>query len=87
MKALERDIIKARSGKNGGISFYTSLVSICYMNIGITPLNIGEMSYACISDLIRVYQEKEKYELDVKALLAGADSKKIKPKYWIRNSD
>jgi hypothetical protein len=57
------------------------------MGIGITPLNIGEMSYASIQPILRMRQEKEKYELDVKTLLAGGDSKKIKPKYWIRNSD
>jgi hypothetical protein len=33
------------------------------------------------------YQGKEKYQLDVDSLLAGADSKKIKPEYWIRNLD
>ena len=31
--------------------------------------------------------DKEKYMIDVKSILAGADSKKIKPKYWIRNYD
>jgi hypothetical protein len=55
------------------------------MGLGITPLNIGEMSYAAVGILIRTYQEKEKYETDVRSLQAGADSKKIKPKYWIRN--
>ena len=29
----------------------------------------------------------EKYDIDIRSLLAGADSKKVKPKYWIRNSD
>jgi hypothetical protein len=57
------------------------------MGLGITPLNIGEMSYASMGELVRTYQEKEKYDLDVRSLLAGADSKKIKPKYWIRNTD
>jgi hypothetical protein len=32
-----------------------------------------------------IYQEQEKYRLDIESLLAGADSKKVKPKYWIRN--
>ena len=86
-KARERDRIKARQGNKSGITLDTILVSICCMGLGITPLNIGEMSYASISELIRVYQDKEKYDLDVRSLLAGADSKKIKPKYWIRNTD
>ena len=55
------------------------------MGFGLNPLNIGEISYASVPVLIRFYQEKDKYETDVKSLLAGADSKKVKPKYWIRN--
>ena len=82
-KARYRDRIKAKQDK--GIGFSTSLTSICCMGIGITPLNVGELSYAAVSELIRRYQEKEKYETDISSLLAGADSKKVKPKYWIRN--
>ena len=87
-KARERDRIKAKKGVQGkGISLEAVLVSICCMGIGITPLNIGEMSYASINMIMTAYQNKEKYDLDIRALLAGADSKKIKPKYWIRNTD
>lgn len=87
-KAKERDMIKKlKGGQNGGVSFDMILVAICCMGIGLTPLNIGEMSYAAVPTLMKVYQEKEKYDLDVRSLLAGADSKKIKPKYWIRNLD
>lgn len=86
-KARERDRIKAKKGSSGGISFSTSLVAICCMGIGITPLNIGEMSYASIGPIMNMMQNKEKYEIDIRSLLAGADSKKIKPKYWIRNLD
>ena len=68
-----------------GISLETIMTSICCMGIGITPLNIGEMSYPALLAILDTYQEKEKYELDTSCLLAGADSKKIKPKYWIRN--
>lgn len=82
-KARYRDKIKAKKGM--GISLSTSLTSICCMGIGITPLNIGEMSYAAVSALMERYQEHEKYQLDINSLLAGADSKKVKPKYWIRN--
>jgi hypothetical protein len=57
------------------------------MGLGITPLNIGEMSYAAVGILMNTYQQKEKYEIDVASLQAGADSKKIKPKYWIKNLD
>ena len=82
-KARYRDKIKAKKGQ--GISLQTTLSSICCMGIGITPLNIGELSYAIIPVLVETYQSKEKYQLDTDCLLAGADAKKIKPKYWIRN--
>ena len=86
-KARRRDHIKAKHAESNGISVQTCLVAICCMGIGITPLNIGEMSYAAIGPIMRMSQEKEKYDIDIRSLLAGADSKKIKPKYWIRNSD
>ena len=85
-RARERDRIKAKQSK-GGISLSTCLVAICCMGIGITPLNIGEMSYASVGEIMKVMQDKEKYDIDIRSLLAGADSKKIKPKYWIRNSN
>lgn len=86
-KARYRDRVKEKqAAKNkDGITLFTTLVSICCMGLGITPLNIGEMSYIALESILRKYQEKEKYELDISSLLAGADSKKIKPKYWIRN--
>jgi len=84
-KARLRDRIKQRKGVKGGLDFYSTLVSICCMELGITPLNIGEMSYASISPIMKMYQDKMKYDLDTRQLLAGADSKKIHPKYWIRN--
>lgn len=84
-KARYRDKIKAKKGK--GLRLNVVLASICFMGIGINPLNIGELSYAAIPILTDMYQDKEKYELDIKSLLAGADSKKVKPKYWIKNPE
>lgn len=89
-KARRRDRLKekqAAKNKGNGISLYTMLVSICCMGLGITPLNIGEMSYIAMESIMKKYQEKEKYDLDIRSLLAGADSKKIKPQYWIKNFD
>ena len=86
-KARERDRIKAKQGVKDGISLSTCLTAICCMGIGITPLNIGEMSYAAVGPIMKTMQDKEKYDIDIRSLLAGASSKKIKPKYWIRNSD
>lgn len=84
-KARYRDKVKAKQNQKNGISLSTVIVSICCMGLGITPLNIGEMSYVAVNSIFNMYQNKEKYELDVDTLLAGGNSKKIKPKYWIRN--
>ena len=87
MKIKEHDkIIKAKKAKDAP-TLGTLLAAICCMGIGLNPLNIGEMSYACIQWLIAMYQQNEEYDIDIKALLAGADSKKVKPKYWIKNLD
>lgn len=84
-KARYRDRVKAKKGL--GLNLLSTISSICCMGYGLNPLNIGELSYAAIPILLATYQEKEKYDIDIRSLLAGADSKKVKPKYWIRNLD
>lgn len=82
-KARLRDRIKAKRDKKTD-TLQNQIASICCMQIGLTPLNIGEMSYAAIAILKTKYQQKEKYDIDMKILTSGfADSKKIKPKYWM----
>jgi hypothetical protein len=85
VRAHERIVAKKKAKK--GPTFGTLLAAICCMGIGLTPLNIGEISYACIPWLIAMEQQKESYDIDIRSLLAGADSKKVKPKYWIKNID
>lgn len=82
-KARYRDKIKAKQGK--GLQLGTIICAICCMGIGVTLLNIGEISYASLGTIMKMYQDKERYELDIQSLLAGADKKKIKPVYWIKN--
>ena len=83
-KARLRDRVKAANSKNG-LTLGTTLASICCMGIGITPLNVGELSQTAVTVLTRYYQEKLKYDTDIRSLLAGADKKKVKPQFWIRN--
>ena len=80
------ELIKKKKAKNAP-TLGTLLTAICCMGIGLNPLNIGEISYACVHWLISMEQQKEEYDIDIRALLAGADSKKVKPKYWIKNID
>lgn len=89
MKAKQRlrDRIKERQNETK-TNFLNNLASICCMGIGITPLNIGEISYAAISILLNKYQKKEKYDIDMKVLTSGfGSSKKIKPEYWMNDDE
>lgn len=86
-KARYRDTLKNKNNKDG-ISLATILSSICLMDCGINPLNIGELTYAAINELFTRYQEKSQYETDLMFMtIPFADTKSIKPKYWIRNLD
>ena len=87
MKVKESEKIIQRKKQKDSPTFGTLLAAICCMGIGLNPLNIGEMSYACVHWLIVMYQQNEEYDIDIRSLLAGADSKKVKPKYWIKNID
>ena len=82
-KARLRDKVKATS--KDALTLGSTLAAICCMDLNLNPLNIGELSQAAVSVLIRYYQEKQKYDIDSRSLLAGADSKKVKPQNWIRN--
>ena len=83
-KKLARKREKIAS-KQKGIDFGTSLAAICCMGVGLSPLNVGEISICAMYALIGLYQNKEKYDIDIRSLQAGADAKKIKPEYWIKN--
>lgn len=84
-KARLRDRVKRKQSQKNGISLSTTLLAICCMGIGLTPLNIGEVGYGAITPLMSMMQSKEKYETDIRSLLAGTDPKKIKPTYWIND--
>ena len=85
MKIKEHEKIISKKKAKDAPTLGTLLAAICCMGIGLNPLNIGEISYACVHWLIAMEQQKEEYDVDIRALLAGADSKKVKPKYWIKN--
>lgn len=75
-KSRYRDKIK---NKKSGVSLMSILSSVCCMGIGITPHNIGTLSYASLSHLMTFYRRKSKYEGDRQMIIAGADPKLVKP--------
>lgn len=85
-KQLKKAKAKQNSKSKDAPTFFDLMSSMCVMQIGVTWENISKMPVYTFYELLSRSQSKEKYEADVQALLAGADSKKIKLKYWIRNN-
>ena len=83
-KARYREKIKKEKGNKNSISLYQMIVAICCMNVGLNPLNIGEIPYPAAVELFSMAQLKEKYETDISIATAGFGNSKIKPKYWIQ---
>ena len=85
-KGRMRERLKKKKGSANSISLDTILIALCCMNNGLNPLNIGEISYIAMNRLIRMSQEKERYETEMRVLTSGFASKKRKsPKYWIQD--
>ena len=87
LKREERDRVKEKQmAKNeDNLSFADVMSSICVMNVGINLLNIKQYTIYQIKDLLERAQAKEAYHTELDMLMAGADSKKIKPKHYVRN--
>lgn len=87
-KGRLRERIKKKQGSNNSISLKTMLVAICCMDVGLNPLNIGEITYPAATSLMEMKQDKEKYDTDIRIITGGFGSKnKITPKYWIHNPE
>lgn len=89
-KFRERDklVAKAKQKKGDVLKFDECLAAICCMGIGLTPLNIGELSYSAISTLLKTYQSKEAFDSSTMGAMFGTiDTKKTKIEYWIGNSN
>lgn len=85
-KSRERDRIKAKQ-EGGNFSFANLLLSICVMNIGIDINNILDQTYAMTFSLYKIGNKKEKFDIDIQSLIAGADPKKVKLKQWNVDND
>ena len=85
--ARERIRAKRKAQGKKGVDYTSMMSAVCCMQVGVSPLTIGDIPYAAMNELISSYQRKEKYETDIQSVYAGADPKKVKPKYWIRPDD
>lgn len=83
---LKREAAKTqRQAKSGeSLSLATYMGVLCTFGIGITPFNVGDLTVVSFYSLLNMKQAKIKYELDIKQLLAGASSSKVKPEMWVK---
>ena len=82
-KARYRDKVKMKHNSHS-VSLLNSLSSLCCMGIGITPFNIGDLSYVALHSLSQKYNQKDSYFLQMQARMnAFAKSKGSPPKYWV----
>lgn len=86
-KALKKAKARQQAKSSETPQMSDLIASVCVLGIGVTWENVMKMPIYTFYELFGRYQKKEKYDLDVRSLLAGADSKKIKLKYWIRNNE
>lgn len=74
---------KKQAAKNGDGQTLVELMEIA-TTFGI---DIDKCSLYAFYNLIRRYQMREKWDQDLKMICAGADSKKLKTKYWGESLD
>lgn len=87
LKREMRERVKEKQSKKDGdnIEFADLMSSLCTMNVGVTALNIKKFTIYQIKDQLERAQMREKYYTELDMLMAGADSKKIKPIHYVRN--
>ncbi len=78
-----RDAIKQKQESANAPDLSKLLSVLCTYGGGITPFNIGELSLYAFYDLTQSNGSKERYEMDMNMICAGADANKVKPKHWI----
>lgn len=82
-----RDAIKRKQQSANASTFLELMSAMCAYGVGITPLNIKELSLFSLYHQLGVNGSKERYETEMNFLYGGADPKKLKPKYWITNNN
>lgn len=77
-----RDRIKARQNAKKS-SYHSLLVSLCTMGIGITPMNVKELSYAALQELVDRYRMRQNYELEIKIATNPFNTKPKQVSDWM----
>lgn len=88
LKAEYRDAIKRQQKANDpDAPDFCSLMNALCIYSGITPQQLQQYSFFAFKDSFDANQLRDKYDIDIRSLLAGADPKKVKPSPWIKKTN
>lgn len=82
-KLKEGRKMREKAKSNSDLSFSDLVASLAAGGNGLNILNVWDLPYYAFNDQFKRMQMKEEYENTYKSLLAGADPKKVKIRYWI----
>lgn len=71
--------------KNSNVSLGDLIASLAAKGNGLNILSIWNINYYAFNDQLQRLKMIEEYDMGLKSILAGADSKKVKLEYWIRD--
>jgi hypothetical protein len=87
LKAEFRDAVKRNQKSNDpDAPDFCALMSSLSCYNGKSPKEMQDFSFFAFREDLERYQLKDKYSLDIRSILAGADSKKVNPKPWIKKT-
>ena len=87
LKAEYRDSVKRNQKSNDpDAPDFCALLSSFSCYTGAQPSQMQELSFFAFKEEFERYQLKDKYSIDIKSILAGADPDKVKPKPWIKKT-
>lgn len=82
-KLKEGRKMREKAKNNSDLTFSDLVASLAAGGNGLNILNVWDLSYYAFNDQFKRMQMKEEYENTYRSLLAGADPKKVKIRYWI----
>ena len=87
LKAEYRDAVKRSQQSNdpNAPDLCALMSSFCCYS-GMAPKELEGYTFFAFKETFERYQLKDKYSLDVRSILAGADPKKVKPEPWIKKT-
>ena len=82
-KLKEGKKMREKAKGNSNLSFSDLVASLAAGGNGLNILNVWDLPYYAFNDQFKRMQMREEYENTYRSLLAGADPKKVKLRYWV----